>query len=342
MLPESPFQEQRVGIFLQNELYPIRNLILTTGFRYDYNTITKPGYSPRTSIVYSPVESHTLRISLGRAFRKPAFLEYGLRVKSLEDAFPITTPENPEGILIANPDLSNEEITSFEFGYATKPFGGLKANLDLYYNLFRNKIQFDQTTVRYQNVEADADAFGGELSIEYSLTKGLNIFANYAYFGAKDKAKEKSGLHVNPNDAYPNNKLNAGLKWSSSFGVNSFIAVHSVCPSIGTLKPCYKREMLDSDSTRVLLTTSNKIVEVYPYTIVNARLGYRFLNDSFEVGIYGFNILNYRVPGEDGYREFPGTIWHRDTNNDLIPDVEQPFGGEVIGTKILGYLSGRF
>ncbi len=342
VLPESPFQEQRVGLFLQNELYPLPQMIFTTGFRYDYNTVTKPGYSPRASIVFSPVESHTFRTSIGRAFRKPAFLEYGLRVKSLEDAFGVPSPENPEGILIANPDLKNEEITSIEFGYATRPVSGLKANLDLYYNQFRNKIQFDPVEARYKNVAADADAFGGEISLDYVLMKGINLFANYAYFGAKDKAKEKGGLHINPNDAYPNNKLNAGIKWGNFYGFNGFLALHSVCPSFGTLKPCYKREMLDPNSTRILLSPSNHIVQVYPYTILNARIGYRFLKDSVEAGLFGFNILNYRVPGEKGYREFPGVIWSRDTDNDLRPDVDQTFGGELIGTKILGYVSGRF
>lgn len=163
VLPESPFQEERVGLFLQNELYPLRQLILTTGFRYDYNTITKPGYSPRASIVYSPFEILTFRTSFGMAFRKPSFLEYGLRVKSLEEAFSLSTPENPEGILIANQDLSNEDITSIEFGCVTKLPVGLKVNIDMYYNMLRHKIQFDQTSLRYQNVEADADAFGGEL-----------------------------------------------------------------------------------------------------------------------------------------------------------------------------------
>lgn len=342
VLPVSPFQEERVGIFLQNELYPLRQLILTTGFRYDYNTITKPGYSPRASLVYSPFEKHTFRTSFGRAFRKPAFLEYGLRVKTMEDAFGVSTPENPEGILIANPDLSNEEITSIEFGYISRPVSGLKANIDLFYNLFRNKIQFDPATTRYQNVEADADAFGGEISLEYTLWKGFDVFTNYAYFGAKDKAKETGGLHINPNDAYPNNKLNAGVKWGNFHGFNGFLAVHSVCPTFGTLKPCYEREMVDPNSTRVLLSPSNTIVKVYPYTIVNARVGYRFLEEKIEVGVYGFNILNYRVPGEDGYREFPGIPWNRDTDGDLVPDTKQTFVGELIGTKVLGYISGRF
>jgi hypothetical protein len=147
---------------------------------------------------------------------------------------------------------------------------------------------------------------------------------------------------VNPDHAFPNNKFNAGIKWKTPIGINGFLAVHSVCPSLGTLKPCYEREVIDPNSTRVLLSPSNTTLQVYPYTIVNTRLGYKFLKESLEVGIYGFNILNYRIPGEKGYREFPGTIWHRDTDNDLIPDTDQYFGGEPIGTKILGYLSGRF
>jgi len=276
------------------------------------------------------------------AFRKPSFLEYGLRVKSLEDAFGVSTPENPQGILIANPDLSNEKITSIEFGYITKLLNELKVHFDIYYNMLRNAIEFDQTSVRYQNVEADADAFGGEISVEYPIIKDISLFTNYAYFGAKDKAKEKGATHINPNDAYPNNKLNAGVKWHTYFGFNGFLSFHSVCPSIGTLKPCYEREIIDPNATRVLLSPSNTIAKIYPYTILNARFGYRFLKETIEVGLYGFNILNYRVPGEDGYREFPGSIWHRDTDNDLIPDIDQPFGGELIGTKVLGYVSGRF
>jgi len=63
------------AIYLQDEFKPVDKLAITVGSRYDSHPLTGNSLSPRASIVYSPTKSHLFRVSFGKAFRNPAFME---------------------------------------------------------------------------------------------------------------------------------------------------------------------------------------------------------------------------------------------------------------------------
>ncbi len=318
ILPDREESETRIGLFLQNEFRPVEDLILTAGYRYDRNSATPEAHSPRVNITYTPIKNNTFRASAGRAFRKPSFFEYGLEIKDLKEAL---------GISFANPNLTNEIMNSYELGYMGMYLDRIKASLSLFYNQLRSFIDYDPVELKFKNVATDADMYGGEIELKFAIMKELELFSNFSYLRGKDKAKDRPAVSVPPDEANPNYKFGTGLIWSGLKNFYGSLAVYFV--------DGFKKEMTDPNATSIILSPISTIFTVEPYTLLNVKIGYK-IKDTFEVGVFGFNLLNQR------YREFPGVIWHKDTDGDGVKDFWEAYGGEEIALKVVGFVGAKF
>jgi len=319
VLPEGTKEEDRVGAFIQDEFTPIENLSLTLGYRFDWNSETPVANSPRATLVWSPFTNNFVRLSYGLAFRKPVFFEYGFDVQGLKDV---------ANISFSNPDLENEELTTYEFGYITRPIEALSLGVSAYYNECRKFIEYIPEEHIHRNIASDADVYGGEFEAKVSIKKNVRLFANFSYLRGIEKAEVILPSHVHPDEANPNYKVSGGLEWIGLQGFFGSIAVSSV--------DGYKMALTDPNNTKVILFPVMKIVNIDPYTLLTAKIGYRFFKDTFEVGIYGQNLLFKK------YSEFPGLIWNRDTDGDGFPDDKDVYGGEEIGTKLYAFVGAKF
>jgi len=100
--------EGRMGAFAHAEYKPGEWVTVTGSLRIDYNTVTEEFLSPRLVAVFKPAKGQYVRLSMGRSFHKPAFVD-------------------------------NLELLSFEVGYLSQYLDGkLSVALDLYYNQLRN------------------------------------------------------------------------------------------------------------------------------------------------------------------------------------------------------------
>ncbi len=324
--------EYRFGLFLQDEYRPWDPIVFTAGGRLDYylfesplcrdevTTVScsgefqtvDPAISPRVSIVYTPVENQTLRLSGGIAFRKPAFFERQMEVAGLERL----------NINFANPELPNEQITAIELGYVTRIGERVKLNVDTFFNQYENFIEFQPNQVRF-DIARDADgnpaqvtAFGGELSTKVIITEEIDGNASYAYL---NNSSEESAI-----SADPTHKVNIEATYRASFGLvaNIFAAYIS------------ERQWRISDPEKGNLIVPFTVGQTLGnYTVVDARLGYRVWEDRLEFGVLGKNLL-------DEHREFPG-LDEVDVDADpFTPD--ETFGGEIIRRTAMLYLEGRF
>lgn len=318
VLPRGEESETRIGLFLQNELRPIENLIFTVGYRYDLNSETPEAHSPRASITYTPIENNTVRVSAGRAFRKPSFFEYGLELKDLKRAL---------GISFANPGLTNEIMNSYEFGYMGMYLNRIKTSLSIFYNQLRRFIDYDPVDLKFKNVATNADMYGGEVELKLGVTKEIEIFTNYSYLRGIDRAKERPSVSVPPDESNPNYKYGFGITWSRLMNFYGSLAIYLV--------DGFKKEMTDPNATTIILAPVSTIFTVPGYTLLNAKIGYK-IKDTFEVGIFGFNLLDQR------YREFPGVIWYKDTDGDGLKDFWEAYGGEEVALKIIGFVGAKF
>lgn len=319
---DRPHNEQiTAGGFLQAEIRPVESAVLTLSGRGDWNNVLKEEwtFSPRATLIYSPVRDQTFRASWGIAFRKPAFIEYGMRIQFISPFLPLS-----------NPDLVNEINRSAEFGYATRITDRVKLNIDLFYDQYRKFVEFVSQAHEYLNTGKDSDGYGGEINTDVYITKGISGFANYAYFRAVGVTGIDYSLSpkVDPDLAYPHHKANVGVRYKEA-GLTINLWAHYVGSIV--------REIIDPNASNLLnnITVRQRVPE---YLLLNANVGYRFTAQKTEIGISAFNLLN------DRHREFPGIEWKYDSlyvTPRLKPTPEN-FGGQELGMRLMGYITMDF
>lgn len=109
-------KETTASGYAQEEYSPTDFLTILLGGRYDYNSVSRPAFSPRLSLICSPVSGHSIRASYGESFRKPSFLESQFKLAGLSDK-PVTVFGNTFLFPLSNANLRNQKNTSFEVGY---------------------------------------------------------------------------------------------------------------------------------------------------------------------------------------------------------------------------------
>ncbi|MCL4558267.1 MAG: TonB-dependent receptor [Deltaproteobacteria bacterium] len=309
ILTEPHTQEYRVSGYMQDEIRPVPPLIVTIGARYDYNSVTKPALSPRAAIVYDIDRANTIRLSVARAFRKPSFLEYGFQIASLA----------PYGFRIGNRSLDNEYVTDYELGYIVKPAKPLKITADLFYEQFRNYIDFDMTSEEYTTTTNGSNSMGGELEVEYAPVDQFSLFANYAYLIAQPLGSYSYDLSA----VFPKHKINGGFTLRLFDRLTLMMWADFVSQT--------KRTIVNPNTTNILLQQEEQFT-IDPYTTVNGQLKCAFVKNMFEAGVSFFNLFN------DVHYEFPGIMW---TQNNPY-GAPEAFGGEEIGRRIMGWVSVKF
>jgi iron complex outermembrane receptor protein len=211
-------------------------------------------------------------------------------------ASPTTPPQTLT--VLGNPNLKPEEMLSYEVGYHTFLFERLRVRVDLFYNQLEDVVGVRpvlttinplrppvQTGTQFNNV-GGADIYGGEVALDLFVTDWLTGFLNYSY-------QERIGA-VARTDPTPHHKGNVGLLFSFANGLSATVLLHHVGEPEGPAPG------------------------VSPYTIVNARLGYRFqwFGRETELALQAFNLF------DDVHREFPA--------------------GDLIERRVSGTLSARF
>ncbi|MDQ1317484.1 MAG: iron complex outerrane recepter protein, partial [Candidatus Poribacteria bacterium] len=212
--------------YIQDQIRLFRSLRFTTGLRYDRHPLTGDNFSPRGSIVYTPVFGHAFRASAGRAFRNPSF------VYSYASAlYKISMPDLPMTIdvkLHGNKELTPEWINSYELGYQGIFGARLKGGIDLFYNKLDGLFEIKPVETYPEGAlfpgspggvipskvsalnSGDVNAKGGEINANVSLTDWLSMQANYSYQYVTDS---KTGKRL---EYTPIHKFNPGLSMEFS------------------------------------------------------------------------------------------------------------------------------
>lgn len=105
----------------------VENLYAVIGGRLDFPEGFNDAFSPRAGLTYkiAPTDT-TLRANWGKGFKLPSF-------------FSLSSP------IVGNPDLVPEKSESIDVGVSQRVWGGRAgAQVNLYYNRFKNLIDFDE------------------------------------------------------------------------------------------------------------------------------------------------------------------------------------------------------
>ncbi|MCA9470300.1 MAG: TonB-dependent receptor, partial [Nitrospira sp.] len=305
--------ENRLGIYIQDEWQLLPELTTVAGVRMDMDTFINPTYSPRMSFIFQPDPDHTFRTTGALAYRPPTSFE----TKALSNGsltIPLPFPPGPittNTIFVGNNNLDPEQIISVDLGYQGWLLKHrLRLRIDLFYNhlsdLIGQVIPIGTNTRVLVN-EGEADIYGGEAGLEFLVTPWLSGFANYSY--------QEIHQTIKSNDiprAGPRFKVNGGIRAELDSGLNGEAALHYVG---ATIYP------LDSFFGTIAAPPFNGVAppagRIGSYFLLNLRGGYRFWEiggiKMAEIGISLFNSLN------DKHQEHPL--------------------GERIASRILGWLT---
>ena len=188
--------EHRVGVYLHDQQRLWKDLLLVGSVRLDLNTITPWAISPRLAAVWQLREGQTVRLAFARAFRRPCFYNTSTHIKG------VTAGPGFEGFgkffkeSVGNDNLGNESITVVEAGYRGRFLeGGLDVEADIFYNRYRDTIDFnfeiaynnfglpdfENSTLEFANQGADVDSLGATLSAVYRPVESLRLSVNYTF-----------------------------------------------------------------------------------------------------------------------------------------------------------------
>ncbi len=335
----SPWQEHHFNAFLQEEWEISRKLSLVLSYRVDRHPllysqgVTSGGLvqSPRGTLLYEVKPEQVVRFTLGSAFRAPTFLE------SYIDLFAPIPSQPALGVRFqGSQSLRPEQMLQAEIGYRGR-MGSFQPDVVVYAERVQNLITdgalrppadpsqavdlaTHQYVAGYTGFENEAGSYfgvGAELGGRWSPADGVDLGLNYSYEkmfacrvtasgGCTDDASAPTQASATlANTAQ--HKINLNATWRTRANFDLGLDVHFV-----SAVTWFEKSFDIASAGGVVFTP----YEVPAYTLVNGRVGYRWVKDKLETGIAFYNLLG------DGHRE-------------------HPFGNQI-GRRVLFTASGSF
>jgi outer membrane receptor for ferrienterochelin and colicin len=330
--------ENHESIYLHDELKLGERFALVGDIRLDYVPyLAKVVPSPRGTILFHPSKQSTIRGIVATAFRTPTFLEAYLGI-------PVQLPF-AGGSLLSQGDPADkpgfkvkaENIFTGELGYMNQESDFFTFDSAVFYNHATNLIelapnravsvgdlanpngalgQFDSATGTYplfyggfQNQCQAYNVYGGEFGVRTFPAEGLDIYANYTLMSVKQDLSgcTQDQLALSAPDARTSaHKVNTGIQLRTKPGIDGSLDFHYVSP----------QDWAEQVTNIALQRIQYETFHLNSYTLLNGRIGYRFLKNQADLSVMAFNLLG---------------VEHR----------EHPFG-QTIGRRVMGYFTYRF
>ncbi|HEY8210700.1 MAG TPA: TonB-dependent receptor [Myxococcaceae bacterium] len=293
-------QELHFAGYVQDEWRVIQPVVVLASYRIDRHPLLDHGqagfaHSPRFSAVWTPLEGHAVRASWATAFREPTLLENYTEIR-----IPLPGINGASALTVGNRDLRPERLLAYELGYRGEytPLG-LEWDVALYQNDVRDlidvsplvRLQVDQSydpvtqtfllgKSTFQNEPGVFTARGAELGVKWSPVDGLDLATSMA-FQTISQSEVEAGTSCAPCSQAPAFKVFGGATYRTKVGFD-----FSADAAYTTGTTWIERDPSPQDPTQILSTP-------YPqaaYAVINARIGYKFLEDKVHVGLIGTNL----------------------------------------------------
>jgi len=291
--------------------------------RIDRHPFTPISFSPRGSLLYTPVQDQVFRISAGTAFRNPTLLENfvdaTLKTPNVGTSIPNPPVSTIQNQTVGNRNLDAERIETIEIAH-NGTFGRVKTTIAAFHYTLNNIIQagdVESTTIAPPNLDVVTsysngevvNASGGEVGAEVILTQVLSSFANYSYQYLHEGSVDQTTALESPR-----HKANAGLRYKEH-GFTGTLAANWVDRTFWPV-------------TAAANGVPATLAPVSAYFLVNAHIGYAFSGrwEGLEIGINAFNLLNH-----DHFEILPA-------QNPLLPGQN----GEIIRQSLTGTIAYKF
>jgi outer membrane receptor for ferrienterochelin and colicin len=316
--------QHHFGVYIQDVLELAKPLRLQIGARMDrHPLLSSLQFSPRGSLVYRFFGEQSIRLSAGRAFRGPSFLESYLRS---DNETPLRAVS---AIGLGNPKLDPESINSYEIGYQNQESDYFSLEANVYYNEVKDAIllsavdrytlsdfgplggqragwdsvnsAFPVSSLSFENERATFRQLGGELGVRFYPIKGLDFYSNYSVHdtSAVDKRRVSAPERANEQQT-SRHKVNGGIQYRAPIGLELSADFSWLS------KQLWIEQVIDTERG-----VRWQEYDVKPFHILSARIGWRLLNERLELGVMGTNLTMHNK------RQHP---------------YGQPFDTRVVGT----------
>jgi len=291
--------EQHLHGFLEDRITFSRHVAMVAGFRFDQHPLVGFTPSPRFALLIKPTAGQLIRASVGTAFRNPAFLE------SYADVVVPSGTVSGVGLrAMGNPSLQPEQIASVQLGYTFEDSPNFSFGLEGYYQQVADLIlvgDVESTDVLPRRDEelfvAGASAFmndpgryhsmGAEAEFHAFPVDGLDVRLSYSFSYVIDQAKKDAGEQDSSDRTHPQHSAHFGISYRSRVGLDANVDVYFVDEVI------FQERSFDSATGEVLVAPCSG----ERYGLVNARVGYRFPKERFELGVAAYNIAGLFTGG---------------------------------------------
>ncbi len=307
---------------------------LVGDYRLDYVPyLEKFVQSPRGTVLVHPTKSSTVRGIVATAFRTPTFLESYLNI-------PLQLPVAggallSEGRRSDDPKfrLQPESNLAVELGYLNQS-DLFVVDTAVYFNRAKNLIQlapnravttgdlagglgqYDPGTGTYplflggfSNQCQTFNVYGGEAGVRTFPLEGLDLYASYTLHVLRQDnsaCSEQDKALIVKDDRTSAHKVNVGVQLRTKLGIDGSVDFHYVASQT------WAEQVVNLAAQRI----EYQAFPLEAYSLLNARLGYRFLHDHADASVMAFNLL-----GQE----------HR----------EHPFG-QLLGRRVMANFAYRF
>ena len=313
------YDEHHLDAFLQEEWQPSRKWSVVLLYRVDREPLlvqqeTTPGglvHSPRGSLLYEFKPDQVLRLTVGSAFRAPTFLE------SYIDLFTPASTQPAGGVhFLGSRDLQPEQMLQAELGYRGRWGRTLQPDLVVYGERVQNLITdgaprspggLDPATGRpaiglgFENQRGSFFGLGTEVGGKWSPAEGFDVIANYAFekmYGCNTDPRSQgcTDSFQAPSQASAvlgetaQHKVNVTAMWRTRANLDFGMDLHYVSGVTW-----FEKSLATGGAAGVLFNPS----AIPAYTLLNGRVGYRWIKDKLDTGVAVYNLLG------DDHREHP-------------------------------------
>jgi iron complex outermembrane receptor protein len=292
--------------------------------------------SPKGSVLFHPSPLSTIRGIVATAFRIPTFLEGYLNLPTQLPATGADLQSISTNPATGSPRLNPEQVLTEELGYLNQESDFFTFDSAFFHNSINNLIElapnrpitigelatgnpaanYSPSTNTYplfyggfQNQCQTYNVYGAELGVRTNPTEGLDIYANYTLM---DVVADTSGCSAAQLANYVQDqrtsahKVNAGIQVRSNIGIDASLDFNYLSSQDWAL------QTINVQAQKIQYQSYH----LDPYTLLNGRVGYRFLKNKADLGLIVNNLLN------NVHKEYPFA--------------------EPVGQRVMGMFSYRF
>lgn len=224
------FERTSWALFLEDEWSLTDDLYLTLGARHEKYDGFDGQVSPRAYLVWNPHSQWTFKGGVSRGFKAPT-------VNQLHDGISSVSGQG-RTIEFGNPDLEPEITTNTELGAYYDNLDGFKANVTVFHNRFKDKIDsgpsipncfaadapglpgcisygpgFTQEDFSQDINIGKAETRGIELGSSWQFAPNWRLSGNYTFTDSEQKSGDNEGR---PLTNTPKHLLNAAINWQAT------------------------------------------------------------------------------------------------------------------------------